>query len=1348
MQKEINTANQNKKQAAGKCPVCERKGIPVFLLRQAVIKLAPFEGAKSDLDYQSLANYAQKINFKNRMPDEPLKDYGYILRTLRNGYVYVMQQKGDDINTRMLEAYECIDGALRLKDAYSLSGTEPRPLSKACYNACHSIPASFINLDDRVYTNAWVAYVSQPWSSETINQYIKEQDKLALSRFTHIDITKLKDDPNQATNNRAVPFADIFGKADDTESVSNVLEFRIKKAPLPNFKSAHPFVSLYNQKRLFAYHVNRLSDSSCGVVVEDTFGIAEELNSQRLSHLHIFNEKPLTDDELKLAEEVIDNLDDIDKETKIYEQRAKNMLKTINPDLQQRFKYYEAGMLKKRMIFELMTQYRQSIVMYYDREIDKVKEEIEIIKNSGKDKVGYYEIPPSTKMYTKISQIKSDKKQALDDFDDCVNQETVKNFNTELEAAYNEIVDYCKEWSQDYFTYVRWLFGKPEFISDFDQVKPSSFNPVHFWQREFDFSVETTSIAHINEVTQILLDSTHSEIKLGTDSALWDELLSNPESIYYIIDYNNPKGIDRDEEVYVDLTDNRLLKPRDIISNALRVGAIITKAIEEVSEVELKRKLHILEQHKANYEVKIKSYQQKIEELEEQNAKNSNNEKAETETKKLIEDKRKYKAEIQKLNKDLEKVNQQMSEMAQSKTSNSGHSANIKHLLNSTALRKQAALIKDNLHTAIKSPWMRLNAFDQLVRIGAMPVEITIQINPQNYAKIQNLLTQMQRGFFNRGIYHPHELEFLQNFDIDEEVTKTGTIKTKKAKFTLCFPDKITKSLFVDFIKQTNGILSPRKLKEFVENAYKDYFKLIYKQKNLRAQLGNATEGMKSTQDKKIKISSRNRNNEIIKINQEKENIENLSNKTKVELENANNESRLENVNNEIKVRKLTFAINLTVNSISGVITLMNINDTLKEWGVAKEGSGEQQVKVQLIKDVVYLATMGVDIINQYHNIKLLMKLKDAMVINANTQAINSQLKLNTLISKTVTRVTTIITVLDAVTELNSAFDMLDMENKRYFYMRSIGSIVLIMGAAIALIGTLIPIIIGVVLMIGGAIAILLSKKYDKYTPIQHWLNRCYFGKHAEFEYLGYDAYHEDDRRSHSGFGLALNDYTIIIYGIQTFIRKVPLYNDAPIGSSIVDSSVRRLQNHLYFYLDIPDFAKANPNEVLTASIRLYRKNWASPTNQSTVITDKYIDLKCRVSTNGIEVLEIKNSPEIDRSICTDKKMFFNKYELPAMKSKFLSQIGERYIHEPAEFQLTHTLEDGTIMIESEPKYSNVENVIVKQNDSVYRDGLIINKWIAGTINAIGIKKYQIIIEYNNREAVPLIITKKSKKIN
>ena len=1342
MQKEINTANQNKKQAAGKCPVCERKGIPVFLLRQAVIKLAPFEGAKSDFDYQSLANYAQKINFKNRMPDEQLKDYGYILRTLRNGYVYVMQQKGDDINTRILEAYECIDGALRLKDAYSLSGTEPRPLSKACYNACHSIPASFINLDDRIYTNAWVAYVSQPWSSETINQYIKEQDKLALSRFTHIDITKLKDDPDQATNNRAVPFADIFGKADDTESVSNVLEFRIKKAPLPNFRSAHPFVSLYNQKRFFAYHVNQLSDSSCGVVVEDTFGIAEELNSQRLSHLHIFNEKPLTDDELKLAEESIDNLDDIDKETKIYEQRAKNMLKTINPYLQQRFKYYEAGMLKKRMIFELMTQYRQSIVTSYDREIAKVEEEIEKVVNSGNDNVGYNGIPVSAGMRARIGRLSSDKKQALDDFDDCVNQDTIQNFTSELESAYNQIVNYCREWSQDYYTYVRWLFGKQEFISDYGQSKPSSFNLVHFWQREFDFSVETALMAHVTEVTQILLDSTHSEIKFANDSALWDELLSNPESIYYIIDYNNPKGIDRDEEVYVELTDNRLLKPNDIISNVLSFAPVVNKVIEEVNKDALKRKQYILEQNKAQLEAEIKINQQKIEQLE--SKKKSIPLHNQTEIQELIKAKRKYNAEIQTLNKELEKVNQQMSEMAQSNVSNLGQGANKNDLLNNTALKKQAVLIKDQLHIPIKSQWMRLNAFDQLARIGAMPVEINIQIKPENIAKIQNLFTQMQRGFFNRGLYHPLEQEFLQNFDIDEEVTKTGTTKTRKAKFTLCFPDKVTRSLFVEFIKKTNGILNPYELKKFIENAYKDYFKLIYKQKNLQAQLENATKNKTSINEKINQGSSKNTSNKTTKINQKIEKIGDLSNKNKIDLETVINKIELEGVNSEIKIGKITFAINLAVDAISCVVTLMNIKDTLKEWGVAKEGSGEQKVKVQLIKDVVSLTLMSIDLTSQYQNIKLNKQLENA--INTNKQAIRSQLKLNTLINKTVSRVTTVITVLEAIGELKSSFDMVNMDDQRYFKLRFGGAVVTIIASIILFIGTLFTTFVGVILIIGASIAILFSKKFDKYTPIQHWLNRCYFGKQEELEYLGYDAYHEEDRYSHSGFGLAINDYTVMIYGIQTFIRNKPLYNGAPVVS--IGDSANILQQHIYFYVDIPDFAKANPNEVLTASIRLYLYNWEHLDNQSSVITDKYIDLKCRVTTNGIEVLEIKNGSGTGKYICTDKKVYFNKYELPSLISKFPSSTGERYIDEPAEFQLTQTLENGTKVIESKPKYSDIKNVMVKQDDSIDSDGLIINKWIAGTIGANSIKKYHIIIEYNNREAVPLIITKKSNKIN
>ena len=387
---------------------------------------------------------------------------------------------------------------------------------------------------------------------------------------------------------------------------------------------------------------------------------------------------------------------------------------------------------------------------------------------------------------------------------------------------------------------------------------------------------------------------------------------------------------------------------------------------------------------------------------------------------------------------------------------------------------------------------------------------------------------------------------------------------------------------------------------------------------------------------------------------------------------------------------------------------------------------------------MVSLTLMSIDLTSQYQNIKLNKQLENA--INTNKQAIRSQLKLNTLINKTVSRVTTVITVLEAIGELKSSFDMVNMDDQRYFKLRFGGAVVTIIASIILFIGTLFTTFVGVILIIGASIAILFSKKFDKYTPIQHWLNRCYFGKQEELEYLGYDAYHEEDRYSHSGFGLALNDYIVMIYGIQTFIRLQSLYNGAPVVP--MPDSANVFQRHIYFYVDIPDFAKANSNEVLTASIRLYLYN------QSSVITDKYIDLKCHVTTNGIEVLEIKNGSETDKYICTDKKMFFNKYELPPLISKFPSSTGERYIDEPAEFQLTQTLANGTKVIESKPKFSDIKNVMVKQDDSIDSDGLIINKWIAGTIGANSIKKYHIIIEYNNREAVPLIITKKSNKIN
>ncbi|MFQ0999914.1 toxin VasX [Gilliamella sp. BG6] len=1336
MKKTANTAIENKDEAAGHCLACERTGLPVFLLRQAVIKTKFNKIKQVNQTYQELANYTKTLDFKQRMPDEALKYYDYVLRTLRNGYVYVMQQQGDDIESRILHVYECIDGALRLKNFLELTNTEPRPISKACKDACHTIPASFINLNNKEFTQAWVAYSSQPWPKKTLDDYLKEQDSQVLSRFTKIDIQKLKDSPSEATGKRAVPFKDIFGYSHehDDNDKSKVLEFRFGERGLENFKSAHPFTSLKNQRQKFANHANLLYQGnrpiSCGVVLEDTFGIAEELNTQRISHLHMFNEKPLTTEEVNLAEELIDGFDDLDKATKIYEQRAKNMIQTINPVLKNQFNYYQPDMFKKRVILQLMDQYRTSIVTSFDREIARVKEEIKKVKNSGNDTIGYNGIPTSARMHQKIGKLSEDKTKVLNDFDSCVDQGKVDTFKGKLETAYKEVVDYHKEWSQDYFTYLRWLFGKQGIVSQFSKTKPKSVNTNHFWQREFDFSTETTRLAHASEIGSILVDTTHSEIKLDQDSALWDELLSNPESIYYITEYNNSKGIDRDEKVYVDLKTNELITPKDWLSKATEfIGTVSTTIAEKKGDKDLNDKKSVLEKNKAELEAKIEQNKQKIDELEQQKKQIPVSDPVAQE--KLRREKKAYETKNRELNKSLEAVNKELSNLANSTQQTHASTKYSESLLNRTALKKQATLAKDTLLKPIKSHWMRLNAFDELARLGALPVEINVQIRPENIVKIQNLLTQMHRGFYHRGVYHPHELAFLESFDIDEKPIKTDSGKMQKAKFTLCFPDKASKALFVDFINGTNGTLSPYSLKQFMEQKYKDYFKLIHKQKTLLENIEKVNQGKASITDKLRKISDKALERAKAKINEKISKAGGIIDIAQHELERIYNEIDLQTANQNVKTGKITFGINLAVSGILGTLTLINISDMLKEWDEVKEGNGETELKGQMLKDLVSLVLTGIDLSSQYKNIKLNMQMAEAIKAGKDVTKIEAKLRFNSIISKTVAGATAAITVLEAIGELKSSFDMMNMEDNLYFQMRVGGSIALGFGAVIvALAGSWITVIVGAILMIGGSIAIMFSKKYDNYTAIQHWLNRCCFGKQEELDYLGYQAYHEDEYSTHAGFGLALNDYAIIVYNIQTFIRLKPLYH-APSSTPMPDAP-NQFQRHIYFYLDIPDFAKYNQNETAIAMIRLFINDYPNLKSEPDPLPEKYIDLKYRITSQQIALLAISKNYGDLNLIWTDKKAYFEKYDRNIDILTRLPIPDYSKIDEPDEFTLTTSA-------------NHLTDKTITNSDKPVQNGLIINKWIAGTIGVFNIVKYQIIIQYNNREDVPLIVTKNNK---
>lgn len=1318
MKKTENIAIQNKNEAQGNCLACNRPGIPVFLLRKAVIKTKSMQTDGINPTFQELAHYTKTLDFKNRMPDEQLNGFDYILRTLRNGYVYVMQQQGDDINSRIFQVYECIDGALRLKNIYDLTNTEPRPLSKACKDACHYIPASFISLQPQ-FTQAWVAYTSQPWNPKTIEDYLKEQDHTVLSRFTKIDIKKLKDTPSEATGNRAVPFKDIFGFSheDPANDKSKVLEFRFDDQGLNDFESAHRFTSFKKERKRFALHANLLYKGykpiSCGVVLEDTFGIAEELNTQRVKNLSLFHNQAqrFADDEIKIDDDFNAGFD-IDKQNKIFEQRAQSMLKMINPVLQRRFKYYQPIMFKKRIILQLIEQYRLSVETSYDREIEKLRKTVEKY-NKPKDKYDYYGTPSITKEHMQLGDLIADKKNALEDIDKCINQEEVGIFKDELEAAYNEVVDYCKEYSKDYFTYVRWLFGDREFTSKFCQSMPSSFNDVRFWLYEFDFTSIESIQNHTKEVTNILIDSTHCEIKLDEDNALWDELLSNPKSIFYVITHINIDGINLAEKNFVDLNTNNEMSWNDVISRSANIALINNKFKEDQIKKEAEEKQKILAQRRHEIEEKIKTNQEELAALEQEEKAIPHREVEKH--KELQQKKRQNKREIQKLKENLKNVNQQLSARNPTGSPYAKELINAHHYLNDVSLNKYSRLAKDKKITLIKPRYHQLHLMHHLAQLKVYPIEINVNIWPQHIAPTIALLSQMNRSFYGTEGFSVQEQKFLSQFETVDEKLPAGENAggLKKLKLMMFLPDLEVKNVIAAYIKGLEkNILKPNELANVLKTTLKEKVNLVQTKAELEAKIEQHKRQQQTTIEDLKQDNSREKTRQILNKEIEKlEDILNQNQQAQGDLNKTTRNTTIDKHRSSVKTAKTGFAINIMISGVVGAITLNNLWENLKEWGKPKEGEGEMQLDRQLVTNLVSLVLMGIDLTTQYRDIKFKMQQLKATQAGTGIVEIESRMALNNIIMKTVARAFAAITVLDAIGELKSAFDMVNMENKSYLIARVAGAFGLGVGAVFLAAGTTFAFVVGIVMLVAGTIMILFSKKYDNYTPIQHWLNCCCFGKQEELEYLKDSAYHEEDYSDHSGFGRSVNDYMIVIYGIETFVRLKPLYNPPQHSypANYYDkNTANAMQRHIYFYVNIAEFAENNPNESLTAHIRLQPND------------SKYIEFKYNVTTQGITLMQIQESSGHNDYIITDINDYAKQYEKTDSTRSYP-------------------------IIKTNVDITKFDEFSLVKSPELDHQELIINKWMGGTVGYNQIKKYQILIQYNHREEIPLIITKNGK---
>jgi len=136
------------------CKACQRKGLPIFPLRVAAVPA-------------TLLNSAWKPGVPKQDAELTGGEFKYSLRTLRMGYLYVL------LDQKIWQGYAVTaEGYLRQFDPMAMPESEPvEPLSQRCLQQGHEISASFINIDDEKFSQAWLAFSSDPWSKGVLKDY-------------------------------------------------------------------------------------------------------------------------------------------------------------------------------------------------------------------------------------------------------------------------------------------------------------------------------------------------------------------------------------------------------------------------------------------------------------------------------------------------------------------------------------------------------------------------------------------------------------------------------------------------------------------------------------------------------------------------------------------------------------------------------------------------------------------------------------------------------------------------------------------------------------------------------------------------------------------------------------------------------------------------------------------------------------------------------------------------------------------------------------------------------------------------------------------------------------------------
>ncbi|MRS14741.1 hypothetical protein GJV06_07585 [Enterobacteriaceae bacterium RIT691] len=263
------TAAKQVAQLPSGCKACMREGLAIYPLRVAAITTGT------------------SPSWQPSVPDQAITlsggEYKYALRTLREGYLYVL------LDNIIWQAYQ-VTAEGHIREFYCKHRPEDEtvePLNSACREANHDIIASFINIDTKTYSQAEIAFSSDPWSPEVLAAYVKQRPP---GRFTHVDLKAFQASPGKHARGMALDFS-------LSSLTERVTEFHTDFFPQPGIAigpysetvqgGAHGFHPRKEKTKFNAMSgkVMRTIDtfgSAGAIILDDPIGVIQELNSGRL----------------------------------------------------------------------------------------------------------------------------------------------------------------------------------------------------------------------------------------------------------------------------------------------------------------------------------------------------------------------------------------------------------------------------------------------------------------------------------------------------------------------------------------------------------------------------------------------------------------------------------------------------------------------------------------------------------------------------------------------------------------------------------------------------------------------------------------------------------------------------------------------------------------------------------------------------------------------------------------------------------------------------------------------------------------------------------------------------------